>query len=105
MDSFDESDTESGTSEEKSGKKNKNKKKKVVVQPVRRPSVLAAPGRHHYGSFYLRMGAVGKLFIFLSLFLLLLGVCVETYAQNIIIASICLYKISLYFKQHLELAA
>lgn len=50
-DDFDESDTESGSSE--------NKRKKAVIQPVRRPSVLFAPGRHHYGSFYLRMGAVG----------------------------------------------
>lgn len=57
LDSFDESDTESGTSTTK-GKK--GMKKKVVMQPVRRPSVLAAPGRHHYGSFYLRMGAVGE---------------------------------------------
>ena len=26
----------------------------------RRPSMLLTTGRHHYGSFYLRMGAVGK---------------------------------------------
>lgn len=50
-DDFDESDTESGSSE--------NKRKKAVIQPIRRPSLLLAPGRHHYGSFYLRMGAVG----------------------------------------------
>lgn len=27
-------------------------------QPIRKPSLLV-PGRYHYGSFYLRMGAVG----------------------------------------------
>lgn len=55
LDSFDESDTESGTSVNRSGRK-----KKVVLPPMRRPSVLAGIGRHHYGSFYLRMGAVGE---------------------------------------------
>lgn len=64
LESFDESDTETASSESKDDKKKKKKKKKnttkVVLQPVRRPSVLAAPGRNHYGSFYLRMGAVGK---------------------------------------------
>lgn len=50
--SSDESDTESGSSRAKT-------KRNVIVQP-RRPSVLAGIGRHHYGSFYLRMGAVGK---------------------------------------------
>lgn len=51
--SSDESDTESGSSHVKP-------KRNVIVSP-RRPSVLAGIGRHHYGSFYLRMGAVGKL--------------------------------------------
>lgn len=51
--SSDESDTESGSSHHKKVKRN------VIISP-RRPSVLAGIGRHHYGSFYLRMGAVGK---------------------------------------------
>lgn len=53
MESIDESDTESQTS----GIKHK---KNIVVPSPRRPSLLATPGRYHYGSFYLRMGAVGK---------------------------------------------
>lgn len=55
LDSIDESDTESQTSGSKRHKKN------MVIPPLRRPSLLVQPGRHHYGSFYLRMGAVGKL--------------------------------------------
>lgn len=51
--SSDESDTESGSSHHTKAKRN------VIISP-RRPSVLAGIGRHHYGSFYLRMGAVGK---------------------------------------------
>lgn len=53
MESIDESDTESQTS----GMKHK---KTVIIPSPRRPSLLPAPGRYHYGSFYLRMGAVGK---------------------------------------------
>ena len=53
LDSMDESDTESQTSGSKRHKKN-------IVLPPRRPSLLVQPGRHHYGSFYLRMGAVGE---------------------------------------------
>lgn len=52
MDSLDESDTESGSSGVKP-------KKNIIISPARRPSFMAAPSRHHYGSFYLRMGAVG----------------------------------------------
>lgn len=55
LDSIDESDTESQTSGSKRHRKN------MVIPPLRRPSLLVQPGRHHYGSFYLRMGAVGKL--------------------------------------------
>lgn len=54
LDSLDESDTESGSSREK------REQKKLAMQQLRRPSLLSAPGRHHYGSFYLRMGAVGE---------------------------------------------
>lgn len=54
LESLDESDTESGSSE------HKKSKKKVIIQPARRQSVMPVPGRNHYGSFYLRMGAVGK---------------------------------------------
>ncbi|XP_031622847.1 proton channel OtopLc isoform X2 [Contarinia nasturtii] len=50
--SSDESDTESGSSH------NHRKAKRNVILSPRRPSVLAGIGRHHYGSFYLRMGAV-----------------------------------------------
>ncbi|XP_055300665.1 proton channel OtopLc isoform X2 [Sitodiplosis mosellana] len=49
--SSDESGTESGSSRHRKPKRN------VIISP-RRPSVLAAIGRHHFGSFYLRMGAV-----------------------------------------------
>lgn len=54
LNSSDESDTESGSSR----KKNKKSPRNVIVSP-RRPSVIAGIARHHYGSFYLRMGAVG----------------------------------------------
>lgn len=53
MNSSDESDTESGSS------RGIKPRRSVIVSPLRRPSVLAAIGGHHYGSFYLRMGAVG----------------------------------------------
>lgn len=53
LNSSDESDTESGSSRGIKTRRN------VIVSPLRRPSVLAAIGGHHYGSFYLRMGAVG----------------------------------------------
>lgn len=55
LDSIDESDTESQTSGSRHAHKN------MVAPPLRRPSILLVAGRHHYGSFYLRMGAVGKL--------------------------------------------
>lgn len=51
LNSSDESDTESRSSDEH---------RRSVIIPSRRPSILAALGQHHYGSFYLRMGAVGK---------------------------------------------
>lgn len=54
IESIDESDTESQTSN------SRHNQKHMVVPPLRRPSLLAVAGRHHYGSFYLRMGAVGK---------------------------------------------
>lgn len=50
LNSSDETDTESGSS--------RAHNKHVIVTP-RRPSLLAALGHQHYGSFYLRMGAVG----------------------------------------------
>lgn len=53
LNSSDESDTESGSS-----RKRKKSSRNVIVSP-RRPSVIAGIARHHYGSFYLRMGAVG----------------------------------------------
>lgn len=58
-DSGDESDreSESGTSTTNRGVTN-------AVSPIRRQSLLSSSlshqRRHHYGSFYLRMGAVGK---------------------------------------------
>lgn len=52
LNSSDESDTESGSS------RNVKPRRSVTILQ-RRPSVLAGIGRHHYGSFYLRMGAVG----------------------------------------------
>lgn len=55
LDSLDESDTESGSSH------GIREHKKLAMQQMRRPSLLVQPGRHHYGSFYLRMGAVGEL--------------------------------------------
>lgn len=60
LESFEESDTESGSSREK------RETKKIAMQQLRRPSFLAAPGRHHYGSFYLRMGAVGEYRVLIS---------------------------------------
>lgn len=51
LNSSDETDTESRSSDEH---------RRSVIIPSRRPSILAALGQHHYGSFYLRMGAVGK---------------------------------------------
>lgn len=51
INSSDETDTESGSSRA-------HNKRNVIVTP-RRPSLLAALGHQHYGSFYLRMGAVG----------------------------------------------
>lgn len=54
LNSSDESDTESGSS------RNAKPRRSVTTILQRRPSVLAGIGRHHYGSFYLRMGAVGK---------------------------------------------
>ena len=59
LNSSDESDTESGRS-----RNGRSKRKKVVIQQQRRPSDVFRPGRHHYGSFYLRMGAVGTSFPF-----------------------------------------
>lgn len=51
-DSMEESDTESGSC---------GTKHVPNVVTARRPSLLQPLGRqHHYGSFYLRMGAVGK---------------------------------------------
>lgn len=55
IESIDESDTESQTSG------SRHNRKHVVSPQLRRPSLLAVAGRHHYGSFYLRMGAVGKI--------------------------------------------
>lgn len=50
-DSMDESDTDSTTT----------RRRIQPAIPVRRPSLLSPLGRqHHYGSFYLRMGAVGE---------------------------------------------
>lgn len=54
LESLEESDTESGSSGAK------REQRKLAMQQLRRPSLLAASGRHHYGSFYLRMGAVGE---------------------------------------------
>lgn len=56
LDSIDESDTESQTSG--------SRRARMVAPPLRRPSILLVAGRHHYGSFYLRMGAVGNCFWF-----------------------------------------
>lgn len=51
---MDESDTESGSCDTK-------RIPSHAQVSMRRPSILAPLGRqHHYGSFYLRMGAVGK---------------------------------------------
>lgn len=51
--SMDESDTDSISMH--------NKRMSSSVPSARRPSLLSPLGRqHHYGSFYLRMGAVGK---------------------------------------------
>ena len=53
---MDESDTESSNSTD-------SKPIPSTIPSARRPSLLAPLGRqHHYGSFYLRMGAVGKFF-------------------------------------------
>lgn len=50
-DSMDESDTDSTST---------HRRIPPAIQ-VRRPSLLSPLGRqHHYGSFYLRMGAVGE---------------------------------------------
>lgn len=53
LNSSNESDTESRSSDEP--------KRPTVYVPSRRPSMLAALGHQHYGSFYLRMGAVGMI--------------------------------------------
>lgn len=51
---MDESDTESNSVHNK-------RLSSVQIPAARRPSLLSPLGRqHHYGSFYLRMGAVGK---------------------------------------------
>lgn len=58
-DSGDESDRES-----ESGTSTTNRRDTNVVTPIKRQSLLSSSfshqRRHHYGSFYLRMGAVGK---------------------------------------------
>lgn len=52
--SMDESDTDSTST-------HRNKRMPPAISSARRPSLLSPLGRqHHYGSFYLRMGAVGK---------------------------------------------
>lgn len=59
-DSGDESDRESD-----SGTSTTNRRVTNAVTSIRRQSLLSSSlshqRRHHYGSFYLRMGAVGKL--------------------------------------------
>lgn len=58
-DSGDQSDQE----ESSESPEEKRKPSSKTIVSMRRPSVLAsaAMGTQHYGSFYLRMGAVGKL--------------------------------------------
>lgn len=53
--SLDESDTDSNSM-------HKKRLSLSMAASARRPSLLAPLGRqHHFGSFYLRMGAVGRL--------------------------------------------
>lgn len=55
-DSGDDSDHDETESSEESARKASR-----TIVSMRRPSVMAAALKaHHYGSFYLRMGAVGK---------------------------------------------
>ena len=65
MDSSTSSDSGDQSDQEESSESPEEKRKpssKTIVS-MRRPSVLAsaAMGTQHYGSFYLRMGAVGEL--------------------------------------------
>lgn len=63
-DSGDQSDHEST----ETSRQSERKSSKTIVA-MRRPSIMAASLKsQHYGSFYLRMGAVGNYFSFLSLF-------------------------------------
>lgn len=61
-DSGDESDHEESSSSQSSSQSARKSSRTIVA--MRRPSIMAAAAlkTHHYGSFYLRMGAVGEFF-------------------------------------------